>query len=96
MDSHVHCSSLLFVLVPVLRGLLSPRYRTPAIGIVLLLLVATSLLETFLLYIFRLIQLALVIIAMSLGGAELICWLRSDLDRQLQEDDNTGEETAKV
>jgi hypothetical protein len=61
----------------------------------LLLLAAISLMEMFLIYIFRLIQLGLITTLVSLGGAELICWLWSDIEEELEEEKSTVEEKDK-
>lgn len=71
--------STLYILQPVLQHILKPAFRSSLIGLILLLLAATSLVEYLILYIIGLIHLGLVVMSIALVGAQLITWLSSEV-----------------
>jgi hypothetical protein len=64
---------------PVLHQLASSTSRSSTAGFVLLLLMVTSMIETFLLSLFYLIKLSLIAALAYLFGAELLRWLVTDV-----------------
>lgn len=69
------------LLSPIFRHITNPRFRSAVMGVLLGLLMIASMLEVLLLYIFGIIRLALVVILVSFGGAEVLCWLLSDIPK---------------
>jgi hypothetical protein len=72
------------ILEPILPHISEPAFRPSIIGLILILLAATSMMELFLLYVFGLIRFTLIVMLVGLGGAQFISWLSSEepLDRQ--------------
>lgn len=75
---------------PILLQLSQPAFRSFAIGLILLIIMATSIIEIFLIYTFHMIRLALVVVLVSLLGASLLTWLGSDVPGEPDGDNSSG------
>jgi hypothetical protein len=60
-----------------------------------MLLMATSMMEVLIIYIFHLIRLGLITLLVSLGGAELMCWFLSDISEQEAVNERSSTEDEK-
>jgi hypothetical protein len=81
------------ILKPVIRGLSDPAFRPALIGITLLLLAVTAVMELFLLYLFSLIRvtllyffsiirLTLILLLTILAGVQFLTWLSAEVELQ--------------
>lgn len=69
-------------ITPILQQVTRLTYGSSTIGVIFVLLVITSVVETFLLALFRLARLSLIIVLMFMVGAAFIRWLLRDDPRQ--------------
>jgi hypothetical protein len=79
------------LVAPLLEQVTNFTSRSSAIGFIFMVLIVTSIVETFVIGIFRLIRMFFIVVLACLFGTQLLSWLLSDIPLK-DEEDSANEE----